>query len=209
MAVLQPTGFDSLLLDKVVAIGAAFSSEQAALDHLVSFTTERDRMTAPSDDELVAGPIVSFSVPSIAPAATGSSRDNGLFTYTLQADCYVAKKELSNGGGDKAVRARLMYLKEQLVSMLFSKANTNLGFSTMGVVARKRWGRWIAPTLAEAASEMWICDGQLTVEIDSQFDPTDLTMIDLEEILVTVKKSNNPTGPYSTLWAALYPNLDA
>lgn len=205
---LLSRGFDDLVLDNLVTILTAFSAAQVVLDPLVGFVAERDRLFAPSDDTLRTGPRVFLYSTGSVPRTQGGSRDHDESTCTIQADLYAGSVELSGGVGDKAAMARLYYLKEQVRAALFAKSATDLGFAP-GIVGTKRWGRWQTTPQAQAASETWICSGSWTFEIDYSFEPEDLTMIDLEEINVTVKKSNNPTGPYSTLWAALYPNLNA
>jgi hypothetical protein len=201
-APLLAAGFDDTLLDNLVEILSDYSTQQVALDDDVGFAAERDRMTAPNGEELANGPIVVLYASMSNPAQVGGSRDKDVSTCTVQVDMYVAELEETNGGGDKKAMARLYYLKDQVRDALFAKSATDLGFEP-GVVGKKRWGRFQV-TPQPVGSEKWVCAGSWTFEVDYEFTPVDLDMVDLEDVNVTVKKSVAQAALYSTRWAGLY-----
>jgi len=198
---LLPRGFDDILLDNLVTILADYSEAQVSLGGIgVGFGVERDRMTAPSAYELECRPLVSIYATLTNPAQSGS-RDHNQSTCTIQIDCYIAELEDLFGGGDKAAMARLYYLKDQVRDALFAKDKTDLGFP-VGTIANRKWGRFqITPQ--PVGSEVWICGGSWTFEVDYEFIPSDLTMVDLATVSIDVNKEVSQ-DPYSTRWAGLY-----
>lgn len=216
---LLATGFADLVLTNLVTILNNFVTAQkaaylalnpgatAAQQHAaVGFTAERDRGAGPNADELKAGPRVNLYAMGSNPSQTGGSRDNDAQTLMVAFDCYAAMLEDSDGGQDKAAYARLYYLLEQVRAAISDKAVFDLGFAP-GVVGKRRWGRWQLAPQAEG-STLWTCAASWTFELDYSFTPADLTMVDLEEVNVTVIKSNDPLGAHRVKWSALYPDLD-
>jgi len=201
---LLARGFDDLLLDNLVTILGAYSTAQLVFDSTVGFKTERDRMTAPNDDELAVGPVVNIYVSALNPSNRTASRDQESATVAINFDLYAARLEdPSAQGGDKKAMARLYYLKEQIKSAIFAKSVYDLGFAP-GIVAAKRWGRFSLSPQPEGA-ELWECSGSWSFEVDYAYDPTDIPLNQLTTVSVTADKSNGgPTAPYKTAWAGLY-----
>jgi len=215
---LTPRGFEDIALDHMVTVATAYVVAQKA-DYLaahptatpeqiaaaVGFTVERDRLTPPDEDDIKAEALVVFGFETDT-ADAGSAKTTKTATAVFTADFYAACGEQADGlkvAGDKGANARLLYGKAQIEAALYALADHDLGFA-VGTIKKKRFGRWQTTTGVIEGSEAWVVSGRWTFEFDYQWAPTSPQGVPLEELSVTVKKSNDPTGTYSTKWSALY-----
>lgn len=215
---LTPRGFEDVALDKMVTVLTAYVTAQKAdyatanpsatpdeIAAAVGFTVDRDKLSPPHEDSLKAqsSVILGFDTET---ADTGSSKTRKTSTAVFFADCYVARGEAADGlaaVGDKGANLRLLYLKAQVEAGLYALADHDVGFA-VGTIGKKRFGRWQNTTAVSESGEAWVVSGRWTFEFDYEWAPTSPQGVALEELSVTVKKSEDPTGDYSTRWAALY-----
>lgn len=181
---LLARGFDDVLLDHLVTIAEAYAAEQVALDPTVGFAVARDRLVAPSEDELKASPLVIFTVDSVSPSNSATLQlEAG--TVTVWADLYTGAREADDDepwDGDARAMARLYYLKEQVKAALFNLGKRDLGFG-MGGIGTKRWPRFqVFP--ADQKAETWFVAGRLTFDVDFVWAPESPQGVALEEISV-------------------------
>ncbi len=204
---LTPRGFDDVALDKMVTICTAYVTAQKALylaanpsattaqiKAAVGFTAERDRLTPPHEDDLIAESLVVFGMDTdIGDASSDKTHKKSKATFF--ADCFVARGESADGfkvAGDKGATARLLYLKAQVEAALFGLANYHLGFS-VGTIARKPFGRWQTTTGTDETGERWVVSGRWTFEADYEWAPESPQGVALDEITVD-----------AGIWSALY-----
>jgi len=215
---LTPRGFEDVALDKMVTVLTAYvtaqkadyatanpSATDAEIAAAVGFTVERDRLTPPDDEDLKAEALVVLGFDSEVPTGNGGKQTKSS-TATFYADFYAARGEQADGlkvAGDKGAGLRLLYGKAQIEAALFDLANFDVGFA-VGTIKSKPFGRWQNMTGTDQNGELWQVSGRWTFEWKYEWAPTSPQGVALEELSVTVKKSEDPTGDYSTRWAALY-----
>lgn len=202
---LLPLSFEDQALTKYVAAITAYEAAQRAAWLVanpggtapqsvaaVGFAIERDRLTPPTDDELLAKPLVICGFESET-QAQGGGKQKKRATARFFFDLYTAKLEPAGATitGDKAAQARLYYLKAQVEAACFDLAQLDLGFAP-GVIAKKPFGSWQSVPITQD-SEMWFVAGRWTFELDYEWAPDSPQGVALEEISVTTER-----------WSALY-----
>jgi len=188
---LLARSFDDILIDRIKSALSSFAVEQAALDPLVNYKTERDR-TAPLDKKDL--PHVNVWADGNSPESRGSSaRTHSGETVTVNIDCVAGAKtddaEVPYGAD---AMARLLYLKAQARFALYRLIHADFGFPP-GVIASKSWPSWSLYKDEAGNPEETIIGGRWTFTITSSWDVEDISGVLLEEIAID-------TGRFSTLY---------
>lgn len=200
MATLLPRGTDDLLLDAMVTTVKAFATQQAGLDPDVDFGVDRDLLYAPDAEALKAKPMAVLSMDALRPDdGKGGGRNHVQLLGTVSANLFCSFAAVADADGGKMAKARLMYLKDQVMAALFSLEAFDFGLG-IGTVQRRGWSYQFEGVPA-TETEQYIVGGTLKMDFAFAFAAIDRELLDLETIGLTVAKDTGPTG---TRWAGLY-----
>lgn len=170
-----------LIEDKIFEEIEAVRDEQVAIDPNVSFNVGKEVFTKLSDDLLPYVNVIFIKESN----TSGTSLKQQSLELTYDVVLYTSIKETEDVEADTLSAKRLFYLAAQVKEALTRLAASNLGFSA-GTLSFRKFPVFQREPLRshDADSERFISVGKFELIIGTNFEPSDMELLDLTEIKV-------------------------